>query len=135
MKTYVIAYLSTALAFVAIDAVWLTQTAASLYQPELKGMMLDEFKLGPAVIFYLLYMIGIVVFAVAPGLASKDWKTATWRGALFGLIAYATYDLTNQATLKNWSTTVTIADLIWGTLLTGTAATIGYLVTRRFAPN
>lgn len=134
MKTYIIAYLCTAVAFVCVDAIWLTQAAARLYQPELGDMLLPEFNLVPAILFYLMYMVGIVVFAVAPALDSQTWTTATWRGALFGLIAYATYDLTNQATLRNWSTRVTIADLIWGTFLTGTAATVGYLITRRLAP-
>ncbi len=133
MKTYIIAYLCTAVAFVCVDAIWLTQAAALLYQPELGDMLLPEFNLVPAILFYLMYMVGIVVFAVAPALDSQTWTTATWRGALFGLIAYATYDLTNQATLRNWSTTVTIADLIWGTFLTGAAATAGYLMTRRLA--
>jgi uncharacterized membrane protein len=131
MKTYIIAYFSTALAFVCIDAIWLTNAAELLYQPELGDMLLPEFKLLPAVLFYLMYMVGIVVFAVAPALGDGKWSTATWRGALFGLIAYATYDLTNQATLKGWSTLVTVADLIWGTFLTGTAATVGFMLTRR----
>lgn len=134
MKTYIIAYFSTALAFVCIDVIWLTNAAERLYQPELGDMLLPTFNLPPAVLFYLLYMVGIVVFAVAPALDGQRWTTATWRGALFGLIAYATYDLTNQATLRNWSTLVTVADLIWGTFLTGTAATVGYLITRRLAP-
>ncbi len=133
MKTYLIAYVATALAFVGFDAVWLTLTATRLYRAELGGLMRDDFSMAPAVLFYTLYMFGIVVFAVLPGLAAGHWSAATGRGALLGLVCYATYDLTNQATMRGWSTTVTVADLIWGTFVTAAAATIGYLVTRALA--
>jgi uncharacterized membrane protein len=83
-------------------------------------------------LFYLLFVLGLVFFAVRPAIASGDWKTALLQGAAFGFFCYATYDLTNQATLKTWSTVVTLADLAWGTVLSGTAATVGYRITRYF---
>ena len=130
MKTYGIAYIATAFVFLAIDAVWLTIAAQRLYRPLMGDMLLEGFRLAPAALFYLIYIAGIVVFAIVPALASDRWTTATSYGAFLGLFAYATYDLTNQATLKNWPVMVTVADLCWGTFLTAVAATAGFLITR-----
>lgn len=132
MKTYAIAYVATALVFLAVDAIWLTVAAQRLYRPLMGEMLLDSFRLVPAALFYFIYIAGIVVFAISPALATDRWTTATTHGAFLGLFAYATYDLTNQATLRNWPLTVTIADLCWGTFLTASAATIGFLITRAF---
>ena len=130
MKTYGIAYIATGLVFLAMDAIWLTVAAQRLYRPLMGDMLVDGFRLAPAALFYLIYIAGIVVFAIAPALASDRWMTASSYGAFLGLFAYATYDLTNQATLKNWPVIVTIADLCWGTFLTAVAATAGFLITR-----
>jgi uncharacterized membrane protein len=132
LKTYGIAYIATGLVFLAIDAIWLTVAAQRLYRPLMGDMLVDGFRLAPAALFYLIYIAGIVVFAIAPALASERWTTATSYGAFLGFFAYATYDLTNQATLKNWPLAVTIADLCWGTFLTAVAATAGFLITRAF---
>lgn len=131
---YAIAFATTAVVFLGIDAVWLTLTAQRLYRPLIGDMLLERFNVFPAIAFYVLYTAGIVVFAVAPALATGRASTAAWHGALLGLVAYATYDLTNQATLRNWPVTVTVADLAWGTVLTAVAATAGYLAARGFAP-
>lgn len=130
MKTYGIAYVATGLVFLAIDAIWLTFAAQRLYRPLMGDMLVESFRIVPAMLFYLIYVAGIVVFAVAPAMASGRWTTAASYGAFLGLFAYATYDLTNQATLRNWPVAVTIADLCWGTCLTAFAATIGFLMTR-----
>jgi uncharacterized membrane protein len=135
LKSYGIAYFATGLVFLAIDAVWLTLAAQRLYRPLMDEMLVESFRLAPAMLFYLIYIAGIVVFAIAPALATERWTTATSYGAFLGLFAYATYDLTNQATLRNWPVAVTIADLCWGTFLTASAATIGFLITRAFAPS
>jgi len=132
LKTYGIAYVATGLVFLAIDAIWLTIAAQRLYRPLMGEMLLDGFRLAPAVLFYLIYIAGIVVFAIAPALAGGQWTTATLYGAFLGLFAYATYDLTNQATLRNWPLAVTIVDICWGTCLTAFAATAGFLITRAF---
>lgn len=132
MKTYGIAYVATGLVFLAIDAIWLTAAAQRLYRPLMGDMLVDGFRLAPAVLFYLVYIAGIVVFAIVPALVSDRWTTATSYGAFLGLFAYATYDLTNQATLKNWPVMVTVADLCWGTFLTAVAAAAGFLITRAF---
>jgi uncharacterized membrane protein len=132
LKQVLIAYPATALVFLALDAVWLTTMADRLYRPALGRLMLDRFELVPAAAFYLLYLVGVVFFAVAPGLESRRWTTALGHGALLGLVAYATYDLTNQATLRDWPWRVTIADLCWGTFVTGVAAAAGCRITAWF---
>jgi uncharacterized membrane protein len=134
MKIAIIAYLASGLAMLGLDIVWLSLTASRLYKPELGDLMLAKFNATPAVLFYLLYVFGIVMLAVLPALAERRLAVALLRGALLGLVAYGTYDLTNQATLRNWSTLVTVADLCWGTFLTAFAATVGYWVTSAIAP-
>jgi uncharacterized membrane protein len=130
VKRYGIAYVSTAFVFLGIDAVWLTLAAQRLYRPLIGDMLLEQFNLLPALLFYVVYVAGIVIFAVAPAFRTGRWTTATLHGALLGFLAYATYDLTNQATLRNWPVAVTAGDLCWGTALTAFAATAGYLVAR-----
>lgn len=132
MQAYGIAYVATALVFLGIDAIWLTIAAQRLYRPLMGDMLLDSFRLVPAVFFYLIYIAGIVVFAISPAFLSDRWTTAASYGALLGLVAYATYDLTNQATLREWPVAVTVADLCWGTVLTAFAATMGFLIARAF---
>ena len=126
----IIAYIATGVAFLGIDAVWLSFAANRLYRPQIGPLMLEKFSVPPAALFYLIYIGGIVFFAIAPALASGRWTAALVRGALLGFVAYATYDLTNQATLKGWSSTVTVADLCWGTFVTGAAASVGFLALR-----
>lgn len=128
MKSYLISYLVMAVIFFGCDAVWLTVAGNALYRPLLGDLILERFKPGPAILFYFLYIAGAVYFAITPAISSGRWATALVNGALFGFFAYATYDLTNLATLKGWSTTITIVDLCWGTVLTGICATLGYLV-------
>ena len=123
---YAAAYAGAAVAFAGLDAVWLSATNATLYRPALHGLLIDGFRPVPAVAFYLVYLLGVSVFAVAPGLAAGRWSVAMRRGAMFGFFAYATYDLTNQATLIVWSTRITALDLMWGTFVTAAGATAGY---------
>jgi uncharacterized membrane protein len=127
---YITAYIATGLAFALIDSIWLRTMYARLYQPEIgEVMMKGGFRLGPAVAFYLFYILGMMVFAVGPALANGKWQTALVWGALFGFFCYMTYDLTNHATLKVWSTKVTVFDIMWGTVLTGSASLAGWWVT------
>lgn len=131
MKTYGIAYIATGLVFLAIDSIWLSTMASRLYRPLLGDLLADGFNLAPAVAFYLIYIAGILYFAINPALGAGRWQTAALNGAVLGFVAYATYDLTNQATLRNWPTIITLADLAWGTVLTALSATGGYLITRK----
>ena len=127
---YAVAYVATLVIFLAVDAVWLTIMATRLYKPTLGDILLPNFLVAPAAIFYLLFIVGILIFATAPAFASGQWTTALTYGALFGFFSYGVYDFTNWSTLRNWNATITIADVIWGTVLTGTAATLGFLVTQ-----
>lgn len=129
IRHYAIAYISTAIVFLVLDAIWLSTMAERLYRPAMGSIMLERFALGPAVAFYLIYIAGVVVFAVSPALQSGRSVTALGYGAMLGLMAYATYDLTNQATLKDWSWTVTIADLCWGTFVTAGSAAAAARIT------
>ena len=131
MKTYIVAYLATLIVFVAIDFAWLSSMADRLYRPTLGDMLAPEFRLAPAVAFYLIYAAGLTFLAVRTGLMSGSLATAALYGAAVGFTAYATYDLTNQSTLKNWSTTLTIADLLWGSALSAVSAGAAFWITHR----
>jgi uncharacterized membrane protein len=127
LTKYIVAYIATGIGFALIDSIWLRSMYTRLYQPEIGEMMMKGgFRIGPAVVFYLLYILGMMIFAVGPALQSGKWQTALVWGALLGFFCYMTYDLTNHATLKVWSTKVTVLDIIWGTFLTGSASLLGY---------
>lgn len=125
------AYLAALLCFLALDACWLTLMGPRLYRPVLGALMAEQPDWLAAGLFYPLYLLGLLVFAIVPGLEAGAARPALWRGALFGLVAYATYDLTNQATLRGWSWTVTLADLAWGACVSGCAAWMAVRLTCR----
>ena len=116
------------LVFAAIDVFWLGIVANKVYNKYIGKLLLVKFKAIPAIIFYLIYIAGLVVFALQPALEAKSLSEAILRGAFFGFVAYATYDLTNLATLKGWSRTLTYIYLAWGTVLTCAVVTISYLI-------
>lgn len=117
--------------FVAIDAIWLTIIANKLYKDKLGYLLAEKPSLGAAAIFYAIYIFGLVVFIIKPGI-DQSLVTVAWKGALLGLLMYATYDLTNQATLKNWPHVITIVDLLWGTFITMTVSLVTVLIYTRF---
>ena len=123
---FAIIYGAALVAMLAPDAVWLTFAGPTLYRPALGDLLADGFSPVPAILFYLLYGVGLVVLSQAASVAGS-----AARGALFGLCAYGTYDLTNQATLRHWPTYLTLADLAWGTALTTFVAVVAALVRRR----
>jgi uncharacterized membrane protein len=126
----IIAYVATAISFAAMDFVWLSRMGPTLYKSALGDMILDMPRIPIAVLFYLIYIFGLVWFVVLPALSAGRWRKALINGALFGFVAYATYDLTNQATMKVWSTQVTLLDLGWGAFASAVACTVAYGVTR-----
>jgi len=132
MNRFLAAYLAAGVTMVGLDAVWITLTGPVLYRPALRAVLSDGFRPIPAVLFYLVYAAGVTALAALP--AGRRWTGAAWRGALLGLTAYATYDLTNQATLLVWSTKVTVLDLTWGVILTARGATAGYFAARKVRP-
>ena len=128
MIKFIWAYGITLVVFLGCDSVWLGIMGQALYKPILGDILLPTFKPVPALLFYVLYLAGIMIFAVKPAFDSGRWSDATIYGALFGFFCYATYDLTNMATLRNWSLPLTLADLAWGSFLTGLSATAGYVL-------
>lgn len=114
--------------FFAIDMVWLGLVAKNFYTSQIGFLMKSEVNWLAAIIFYLLFIVGLVVFVILPAIKVKSWKHAMVFGALFGLVTYSTYDLTNLATIKNWPILVTIVDLIWGSVLASSVSVITYLL-------
>jgi uncharacterized membrane protein len=123
---YVTAYLTVLAIFAVIDTLWLGTMASKIYRPLLGDILVQDFRVVPAVVFYAFYAAGLVIFAVAPALKSGQWTTALLWGALFGLFAYGTYDLTNYATLRNWGLRITVIDMAWGTFVSGVASVLAY---------
>lgn len=121
-------FLLAVVIFGAIDAVWLVAIASKFYKKYLGYILAPKADLKPAVVFYVLYIIGLVVFVIDPALARNSVGYAISHGALLGLVMYATYDLTNQSTLRNWPYQVTIVDMIWGTFITALVATLSFLI-------
>jgi uncharacterized membrane protein len=129
MLKYLITYLGTGVAFAALDAIYLTVAGQKVYRPLLNYALADAPKLPAAIVFYLVYIAGVLMLAILPNKDLGLAKTAM-TGAMLGAMAYATYDLTNQATLKVWSTQITLIDICWGTFLTTVGASAGYLTWR-----
>lgn len=125
-------YIITTVIFFAIDMVWLGFVAKDFYRKHIGTLLADNVNWPAAIVFYLLYIGGILFFAVLPALKSGTWQTALLNGAVLGMLCYATYDLTNMATLKNWSFTVVWVDIIWGIVLTGSVSTLSFFAARRF---
>ena len=126
MKPIFSGLLGTGIAILALDGVWLSFMSTRFYRPRLGDLLAANFKIAPVLAFYAIYLFGVTRFAVLPAVQEGGWEKAALDGALLGLMAYATYDLTNLATLREWSWAVTIVDLLWGMLLTSVAAVVGY---------
>jgi uncharacterized membrane protein len=122
---YVISYFVCAVVMGVLDFLWLSNALEPVYKRALGTMLAGKPDMAAAVAFYLIYIVGIQIFAIRPALAVSDWRTAALYGALFGFFAFATYDLTNLATLKLWSLTVSLIDMAWGTFLTCITASAG----------
>ncbi|NDA62526.1 MAG: DUF2177 family protein [Chitinophagia bacterium] len=131
MGKLILSYFLTACVFFAIDLAWLGLLAKNLYRKYLGGFLSDSVNWTAACIFYALYILGIFIFSILPALEKNSWMYAISMGAAFGFFTYATYDLTNLATLKNWPVTIVYIDILWGTVLTGLVAAAGYWITRK----
>ena len=124
-------FLISLVAFMAIDFTWIGLVANKFYRSQIGFLLKDKFDLVPALAFYLIFLVGLLVFVIKPAIDNQSVQQAAQMGALFGVVTYATYDLTNLATLKNWPILVTIVDLCWGTFLCA-AITGGTLFLARF---
>lgn len=129
-----IGFAATLVAFVSFDAAWLLLYAIEMFQREIGPLLRPQPYLGAVVAFYFIYSAALTLLAVRPALQLRSAPAALWRGALLGFAAYATYDLTNFATLKAWSLTLALTDLAWGTFASGLASISGYLVAARRNP-
>jgi uncharacterized membrane protein len=128
----IISYLLTFAVFFAIDMAWLGFIAKDLYRKHLSQFLTDDVNWIAAIIFYFLFVVGIFIFAIMPAVEKNSLNSAILMGALFGFFTYATYDLTNLATLKNWPLTIVFIDILWGSVLTSIVSTAGFSIVRYF---
>ena len=133
MTAYIIPYLATLVFFLVVDMTWLAGIAKKIYGRQMGSLMTRNIRWGAAGVFYALYILGIVIFAVRPAVEAGSLTTGLTLGALFGFFCYMTYDLTNLATLKGWPEKLIWIDIPWGTILTGSAALFGSWVAMSFA--
>ena len=131
LKNTFLLYLLTLAIFFLIDMVWLGLVAKNFYRRQLGEMLSTKVNWAAAMLFYLLFIAGLLLFVIVPALGRGNALQALWQGAFFGLIAYATYDLTNLATLKNWPLMVTVVDLAWGAVLGGAVSFLSTLAGSR----
>ena len=134
-KLLIISFIFVSIIFLIIDVLWLSITVKSLYRPALGGLLKDKPVMWAAVLFYIIYMIGLALIILKPALANDSILQALWTGVVFGVVAYGTYNLTNMATVKNWSATIVWIDMIWGGLLTGFSSAVGIYLTKAFFTN
>ena len=127
---YVKLYVCAFVGFLAIDMVWLTLVARGFYRRQLGFLLSDQPNWWAAISFYMLFVAGLLVFAVVPAVQEGSLRRALLLGGFFGLVTYATYDLTNHATVKNWPWIVTLVDMAWGTVLATAVSCLGYLTGR-----
>ena len=124
-------YLIALPVFFAIDMIWLGLVAKSFYRSQIGYLMKPDVNWAAAIVFYLIFIGGLVLFVIAPAMEKGSWTHAILYGALFGLVCYATYDLTNLAVTKDWPLLVTIVDMIWGTVLAASVSILTYLIARK----
>ena len=133
MTRFLVAYAAVLVVFLVLDAGFLTLVGPRLYRPALNSLLAEKVRLVPAALFYCLYAAGLVILAVRPGLESATWIQTALFGAVLGLTAYGTYDLTNAAILKQWSWTVTVCDVAWGAVASGAASVVGFWAASKVA--
>lgn len=128
IKIYASTYLASLVAFIIIDGIWLAFIANNFYQKHIGHLLAPQVSFGPAILFYLSFIGAVLLFCVAPGVEKSSLSWTIFLGLAFGAITYATYDLTNWATLKDWPAIVVVVDIVWGAFLSASIATVGYLV-------
>jgi uncharacterized membrane protein len=129
---FLLYYAISFVVFLAIDALWLGLVAPKFYKAQIGHLMAEKPNLIAALVFYLIFIAGLVYFVLLPAVTSDSWVTAFANGALFGFVTYATYDLTNYATLKNWPVTMVIVDLTWGLFLSTSVSLVSYFIIQLF---
>ena len=132
IKKLLICYVLTFAVFFILDMAWLGFIAKDLYKKYLGGFLSEQVNWTAAIIFYILFVVGVFIFAILPSVEKNSLTSAIMLGALFGFFTYATYDLTNLATLKNWPLNIVFIDILWGSLLTGMVSTAGFYIVKYF---
>ena len=133
MTIYLIAFGIAAIVFGTLDAIWLSWAGPNLYRPVIGEIMAENFNMAAAGVFYVLYLLGMVWFAIRPGIESGNVGAALLNGVLLGALCYATFDLTSQAVFKVWATKISVFDILWGAFATGTTSAIATWLALRFA--
>ena len=133
-KMLIVAFAVTAVVFLILDAIWLGVISRNLFQREIGELLLPKPNLGAAAVFYVIYIVGLVYFCVVPGVAGQSVLRGLLNGTMFGIVAYATYDLTNLATLKGWSAMLVCIDITWGAVASAVASAVAVAITTRVVP-
>jgi len=131
MKLLLTSVFFTSLIFLAIDVLWLSFSVKSFYRPNLGNLLLDKPVFWAAILFYLVYVVGITIIVIQPSLNSNSLFQTFYIGCILGIVAYGTYNLTNMATIKGWSPYVVFVDMLWGGILTGTSSTLGIMIAKK----
>ena len=131
MKVLLISFLFASFIFLIVDILWLLFTVKSFYRPNLGSLLTDKPVMWASILFYLVYMIGLTILVLQPALDHRSVFKTFWLGIVFGVVAYGTYNLTNMATIKNWSINVVVVDMIWGGILTGSSSALSIYLTKQ----
>ena len=131
-KTLFLSFIFVSIIFLIIDIIWLSITVKSLYRPALGNLLNDKPVMWAAALFYIIYMLGLTLIILKPAIDNESIIQAFWTGAIFGIVAYGTYNLTNMATIKNWSASIVWIDMLWGGILTGFSSMTGIYLTKTF---
>tara|TARA_B110000438_G_scaffold97193_1_gene96309 strand:- start:2495 stop:2899 length:405 start_codon:yes stop_codon:yes gene_type:complete len=131
MKIILISVFFTSIIFLIIDVIWLSYTVKYFYKPQLGDLLNEKPVMWAAIGFYLVYVIGLSIVILQPAIINDSISQAFWMGLVFGIVAYGTYNLTNMATVKNWSSYVVFVDMFWGGILTGTSSATGIFIAKK----
>jgi len=134
-KTLITSFIFVSIIFLIIDVIWLSITVKSLYRPALGDLLNDKPVMWAAALFYIIYVVSLTLIILRPALANESVFQAFWTGAVFGIVTYGTYNLTNMATIKDWSPTIVWIDMIWGGFLTSFVSSISIYLTKTFFPS
>tara|TARA_Y100000590_G_C15071545_1_gene770297 strand:- start:161 stop:577 length:417 start_codon:yes stop_codon:yes gene_type:complete len=132
LKSLLLSFVIVSIIFLLLDIIWLSITVKSLYRPALGDLLIDKPILWAAILFYIIYVIGLTLIILKPALENDSIIQAVWTGFIFGVVAYGTYNLTNMATIKNWSQNIVWIDMIWGGLLTSSSSGLTIYIIRNF---
>ena len=132
MKLLIYSALISSFVFLIIDVIWLSYAVKNFYRPNLGSLLTDTPVMWAAILFYIVYVIGLTILVLQPAINNESISQAFWSGIVLGLVAYGTYNLTNMATIKNWSINVVFVDMFWGGILTGTSSVIGIYISKKF---